>query len=248
MGCLKRNRKLCLRIVATLSTDFKYLVVAMFMATLQMAGVAQSTYELGVLPLVNVNMKFKKEWSLNTKIESRQLFQRGEFNDSKESKYTYVLTDLSFIAAKKISLNGRIAGGYLLRYEDDAFFHRFIQQYVVVQRLSGWRLAHRISSDQTFSSVERPEFRLRYRITSEIPLNGVSVDEGEFYVKINNEYLNSLQANKYDLEIRLVPLLGYDITDNFKLELGLDYRVDSFIYTITEHNYWICFNVFIDIK
>jgi hypothetical protein len=118
----------------------------------------------------------------------------------------------------------------------------------VVQRLSGWLFAHRVSSEQTFSSVERPEFRLRYRITSEIPLNGVSVDEGEFYVKINNEYLNSLQANKYDLEIRLVPLLGYDITDNFKLELGLDYRVDSFIYTITEHNYWICFNVFIDIK
>lgn len=214
---------------------------------LQFSVFAQSTYQFGGLPSVNLNKKLKNDWSLNTKIESRQVFQRGEINGSSDKEYNYVLTDLSLIAAKKVGLNSRIAGGYLIRFEDGDFFHRFIQQYVIVQKLSGWRLAHRISSDQTFSKIEKPEIRFRYRITSEIPLNGESVDPGEFYLKLNNEYVNSFQVLEYDLEIRLIPLLGYDIKDNFKIESGLDYRVNSFFNNSTRHSYWMTFNLFIDI-
>lgn len=214
---------------------------------LQFSVSAQSTYQFGVLPSVNLNKKMKNNWSLNTKLESRQLFQRGEFNGTADKEYNYVLTDMSLIAAKKVGLNSRIAGGYLIRLEDGDFFHRFIQQYVIVQKLSGWRLAHRIMSDQTFSKIEKPDIRLRYRITSEIPLNGESVDPGEFYLKLNNEYINSFQANEYDLEIRLIPLLGYDITDNVKIESGLDYRVNSFLNNSTRHSYWMTFNLFIEI-
>jgi hypothetical protein len=151
------------------------------------------------------------------------------------------------IAAKKVGLNSRIAGGYLIRFEDGEFFHRFIQQYTIVQKMSGFRLAHRILSDQTFSKIEKTEIRFRYRITSEIPLNGESVDPGEFYLKLNNEYINSFQALEYDLEIRIIPLLGYDITDNFKIESGLDYRVNSFINNSTRQSYWMTFNFFIDL-
>lgn len=102
-------------------------------------------------------------------------------------------------------------------------------------------MAHRFSSDQTFNSENPRELRLRYRITAEIPLNGQSVDPGEFYLKLNNEYLNSWQDGEYDLEIRLVPLAGFEFTDNNKLEFGLDYRLSSFLDGSSRNSFW--FNI-----
>lgn len=135
----------------------------------------------------------------------------------------------------------------MLRVEADELFHRFTQQFIMVQRLSGFRLAHRFLSDQTISDAERPEFRLRYRISSEIPLNGQSVDPQEFYLKVNNEYVNSLQDAAYDLEVRLIPLLGYDISEHFKIETGLDYRVSSFLNDAGRHSFWMSLNIFIEL-
>lgn len=208
---------------------------------------AQDTYQFGLLPSLNVNKKLKSDWSLNTKIESRQLFQNGDFIGNVEKKYKYVLTDFSLITAKKIGLNSRMAGGYFIRLEKTQLVHRFIQQYTVVQRLSGYRLAHRFLSDQTLTKDETLEFRIRYRITAEVPLNGEALDPGEFYFKINNEYLNSFQDTEYNFEMRLVPLLGYDLTESYKIETGLDYRINSFFNNSARHSFWISLNFFIEI-
>lgn len=208
---------------------------------------AQSTYQIGLLPSINLNYKLENDWSLNSKIESRHLFQSGKFNGNSERVYNYILTDISMIAAKKVGLNSRIAGGYLIRLREEKVFHRFIQQYTVVQRLTAFRLVHRFSSDQTFSQEEKPEFRLRYRIASEVALNGESVDPNEFYFKLNNEYLNSWQDVDYDLEIRLVPLLGYNLSNNDKIEMGFDYRVNSFLDNTTRHSLWMNMNWFIEL-
>ena len=230
-----------------MSTKTIALIFIWMLVQLEPPAYAQNAFQIGALPSINLNSKLKHGWSLNTRVESRQLFQQREPDEAVARKYEYVLTDFSFIAAKKVGLNSRIAGGYLIRFEADEIFHRFIQQYVVVQKLSGFRLAHRFLSDQTYSQRENPEFRIRYRVTSEIPLNGESVDPGEFYLKINHEYINSLQAKEYDLEMRLVPLLGYDLSNRYKLEAGLDYRVSSFLRNETSHRYWVALNFFVEI-
>lgn len=216
---------------------------------IQFSGVvfSQQTYQVGLLPSINLNSKLKNDWSLNTKLESRQLLQRGLWNDSVLENYNYVLTDLSLVAAKKVGLNGKLAGGYLIRLENGEAIHRIIQQYTTVQRMSGYRLAHRVLADQTISSSERPIFRLRYRLTAEIPLNGESVDVRECYVKLNNEYVNSVQANHYDLEIRVIPLLGYGINDRHKIELGLDYRVTHLFDNNTSQSFWTTLNWYVEI-
>jgi hypothetical protein len=240
-------QKLFLKTAAILNTEktpFLLLIGCVLLAT---TVFSQQTYQMGILPSVNLNAKLKNDWALNTKIESRQLLQNGEFKGSVDKKYKYVLTDFSLIASKKVGLNSRIGAGYLIRLEGGAQIHRFIQQFIVVKRMSGYRLAHRFLSDQTFSKIETPQFRFRYRITSEIPLNGESVDPKEFYVKLNNEYLNSFQTADYDLEIRLVPLLGYDLADNNKIEMGVDYRVNSFLKRRAEHSFWVSLNWFIEI-
>lgn len=208
---------------------------------------AQSTYQVGALPSVNLNYKLKKGWSLNFKIESRQLLQKGTFTGDSNKSYEYLLTDYSLIVAKKIGMNSRISGGYLLRFREGDATHRFIQQYTITQQLSRLRLAHRVVADQTFSTAKATEYRLRYRLVTEIPLNGQSADPKEFYLKIGNEYLNSVQSFDYDIEIRLVPLLGYTMTENHKIEVGLDYRVNSFLNHSARHSFWASLNWFIEI-
>ncbi|HMQ46961.1 MAG TPA: DUF2490 domain-containing protein [Saprospiraceae bacterium] len=207
---------------------------------------AQSTYQLGVLPSINLNYKLRNDWSANFKIESRQLLQRGTFNSDVDKSYQYVLTDYSWIVARKIGLNARLSGGYLFRFREGQATHRLIQQYTIIQRLPSLRLAHRIVTDQTFSDSDDTEYRLRYRLATEIPLNGQSADPKEFYIKISNEYLNSLQSAEYDLEIRVVPLLGYAVTDKQKVEFGLDYRVNSFLDKNARHSFWISLNWFFE--
>jgi hypothetical protein len=237
--------KLSSKTAVTLNTKIASLYVLLLL-NVHNIFFAQGSFELGILPAVNFNKKLKNDWSLNSRIESRMLLQSGVIKGAVDRSYNYVLTDFSLIAAKKVGLNSRVAAGYLIRFEEGDVHHRFIQQYTIVQRFSAFRLAHRAVSDQTFSSVEAPEFRLRYRITTELPLNGESADPGELYLKINNEYLNSIQARDYDLEIRVVPLLGYEFTEKLRLETGLDYRVDSFLNAKASHTYWMTVNFFME--
>lgn len=192
-------------------------------------GLTQNTYQLGVLPSFNLNKKLSAQWKTNLKIESRQSLKEGFFKESNQVQYEYVLTDFTLILAKKVGLGNTLSGGYTLRLREGDLIHRSIQQFTVVRKFSEYRLAHRLSTDQTFIKDEPVEFRLRYRLTLEFALAGQSVNPKEFYLKINNEYLNILQDKDYDLEIRFVPFLGYKFTDENKLEMGLDYRLDSFV-------------------
>ncbi len=198
----------------------------------------QDTYLLGTLPSFNLNKGINSDWSLNLKAEGRLLFLQGEFGGEAHSDINLQLADFALTASRKTGLNNSLAGGYQIRLRGEQIFHRFIQQFTLVSRYEAFRMAHRFSSDQTFDSDNPWEIRLRYRITAEIPLNGQSVDPGEFYLKLNNEYLNSWEEGDSDLEIRLVPLAGYEFTDNNKLEFGLDYRLSSFIDGSSRNSFW----------
>ncbi len=230
-----------------MNTEKQFLFFICLCLSFSHETMAQSTFQVGCLPSINFNYKLKNDWALNFKIESRQLLQRGTFNDDSDKNYEYVLTDYSFIAAKKVGLNSRLSGGYLFRFRGGNAIHRLIQQYTVTQKLPLLRLAHRVVADQTFSPREATEFRLRYRLAVELPLNGQSADPKEFYLKISNEYLNSIQNADYDLEIRFVPLLGYAITEKHKIEVGLDYRINSFLNQYARHSFWTSLNWFIEI-
>lgn len=208
---------------------------------------AQGIYQIGILPALNINIGLPGDYGLNFKSESRQAFVTGEFSAGSEKDYEYVLSDFSLIASKKVGLANKIAGGYLIRIRDNRIIHRTIQQYTLIRRFGTFRLAHRFAADQSFASDEDVELRLRYRITSEFPLNGESVDAREFYFKINNEYLNAFQGNTYDLEMRISPLFGYQFSDNNKLEYGLDYRLGSFLNNSSKNNLWVSISWYVKI-
>ena len=208
---------------------------------------SQSTYRAGLLPKLNIGKKFTNLYALNFKTESRLAFSQGRFQDNPPFKADYLLTDVSLILSRKVGLNNKIAGGYLARFRDGKVIHRSIQQFTLVSRFSTFRLGHRFASDQSFTSGEKPEIRLRYRIASDFPLNGESLDPKEFYLKVSNEYLNSFSGSSYDLEIRFSPLVGYYFSDVNKFEFGLDYRISSFIEDPARHSFWLGINWYLKI-
>lgn len=212
-----------------------------------LSGYSQSNFQSGLLPSINLNKKLENDWSLNFKIESRQILKEGIIGDDNPIQYDYELTDLSIVSAKKIAINQTIAAGYLIRLRDQKPTHRFIQQYVITSNYSGFRLSHRFVADETFDEGEAMELRLRYRISSLFPLNGQSIDPKEFYIKINHEYVNAFQNSDYNLEIRLIPFLGYVVNDDSKFEFGLDYRINSFLENQTSNRYWLSLNWFLSI-
>ncbi len=204
---------------------------------------AQSNLEVGSLPAINLNSDLGNGYRLNFKWESRQIIE--SVSEADANRVNFVLSDFSAIVSKKVDLRSSIAGGYLIRFEGDAVIHRTIQQFALVRRLTGIRIGHRFASDQTFGKKEDFSFRLRYRLTGEFPLSGQEVDNKEFYLKVNNEYLNAFERNSYDFEIRLVPSMGYLFTDKNKLEAGLDYRIDSFVNGTAVSNLWLAISWYI---
>ncbi|MDP3436325.1 MAG: DUF2490 domain-containing protein [Bacteroidales bacterium] len=216
----------------------KRLSIILILSAFSVICAAQTGKQYGVMPSINLLKQFPKNWSTNFKLESRQSLYNQML------KYDYLLTELSLVITKRIAPNITIGAGYLIRAEDDEFKNRAIQQISFGKKYPGFRMAHRFMTDQTFGKSSDTEFRLRYRISSEIPLEGESIDVKEYYLKINNEYLNSWQKSDYDLEIRLGALIGYSISSINDLEIGIDYRLDSFISGNRRERIWLSINFF----
>lgn len=207
---------------------------------------SQGIYSAGVLPQINLNISLFKDWRLNARVESRQLFSEGRFNQNFKTEFRYDLTDIVLIVSKKVNVNGTLGAGYLIRFQGNAGIHRFIQQFSTVNEYDFFRLGHRISTDQTIRKNDPVEFRFRYRISLEKAANGKNVDPKEFYFKLNNEYLFSLQDKETGLEIRLIPALGYAFNDNNKFESGIDYRLNEFISGASVSRFWWCLSWFVN--
>lgn len=205
---------------------------------------AQTAYQLGLLPSLNINKRFSRDWSLNFKAESRQQLLSFKKGDAAVFDYEYLLTDISLTAGKRISSRGTLSGGYLVRIDGSEVKHRLIQQLSLARRYPGFSLSHRFATDQTFSKNEETEIRLRYRLSSEVALQGETLDPKEFFLKISHEYLNSFQGSDYDLEIRTASLLGYALSKADKFEIGIEHRADKFFGDSRRNRFWIAINFF----
>lgn len=227
-----------------MNTRFKFSVVFTILICLQPIY-SQVQTRAGFLPSINYNHKINKIYEVNFKLESRHVVFEDNTSQDDHFKYRYSLTDISALMGRKVGLNSKVILGVLTRIETNDAYLRTIQQFIFQAKINDFRVVHRIVADQTFSSTESTEFRLRYRLSSEIPLSGLKADVKEFYFKLNSELLNSLQENEYDIELRVVPSLGYVINERQKIEMGLDNRIVSFIDNQTRFATWITINWFL---
>ncbi len=202
-------------------------------------ALAQDSYETGLLPKFNVNASLNAFWEINAKAESKVAFFEGNFDGYQQQNLIHRRTELAFAAERKTGYNSSLAGGYLLRLHDKKPGHRLFQQYSIVSSYASFKLGHRFSSDQTFKTGGANEYRLRYRISTALPLDGTKIDPNESYLKFSNEYLGGLHDKDYNLEIRTLAAIGKNIGKTQKAEAGLSYRVEEVFRNISSQEFWV---------
>lgn len=202
----------------------RMLIISVFLTLCSLAAIAQSSYTGGVQLEVKPSISFQNDWKLNGKVSSRLMFFEGSSNQSLTGISDYERAELEFILTKKTSSSTSWGGGYLLRNQNGDIKQRLIQQLSIDNTYGNLNLEHRFRFDETFQKDEAIEYRFRYRIGFEKPLNTKSK---KTYVFLNNEYLQSLQDKKFEMELRLLPGVGYKLNDNNKLEAGIDFRVEN---------------------
>lgn len=201
----------------------------------------------GLLPKINFNTVIAHRLSLNIQAENQHAFAKGEFSGESDVGHNFEQTEISMILSGRVGLNNKLAGGYLVQLQDGETSHRAIQQFTIVHSWRRLRIGHRFATEQTFSEGEDTEFRFRYRLTGEIPLNGEAADPGESYLKVSNEFLPSFQNSESEVELRFSPVVGYIISDHSKLEYGFNYRGSPLFESSTESDFWISISWFVKI-
>jgi hypothetical protein len=194
-------------------------------------------FHAGLLPEVSVSYKWSDKIQQTVKIESvHELYQA----ESARFEYAYDQTDIQLFLEGRLNPFIKIAGGYQYRLEGNGDNpHRFIQQAALLQRMTGFRIGHRFRTDQTIYSSNAVKMRLRYRLSAELPLEGQSLDAGEFYLLMSGEPIYSWQDAKSDMEVRFVTSFGYFINNKTKLVMGLDYRLENLLDDPASQKLWL---------
>ena len=184
-------------------------------------------------PDITINYRLSDSYFLNMKTESFHRVMQYDQDDSPLWKHSYTGTDIQLFVTRRLSPFHRLALGYQYGYKpDEKASHRIIQQFSLLRRPGNLVLAHRFRTDQTFHHEDPLRIRLRYRISTEIPLQGQSLDPREFFLVLSDELLLSAQDRSYSAENRAVINLGYAFLAGQKIQAGIDYRLsrrsDSF--------------------
>ncbi|MDD2197802.1 MAG: DUF2490 domain-containing protein [Bacteroidales bacterium] len=201
---------------------------------------AQPSVTSGLLPKLSLSYSLPKGYKLDNSIESRQkLYGKNPFAQGNFA-YAYVLTDFNTSLSKSIGNKRSIGVGYTLRISDVGIYHRALQQFTWTKIYKNSSLVNRFASDQTFGPKNSVQLRLRYRALFKIPLSDKNANSNGFYLKLGNEYLGIINSDKdSDIEIRLIPLLGYKINQKAAIEFGLDGRINKIFEKNSSLSIWV---------
>jgi hypothetical protein len=218
----------------------KVIVVSLILSLSVLIASAQSSYNGGVQLEVKPSFSFQNDWKLNSRLASRFLFFEGSDSQSFTTLADVERVELELISTKKVSSTMSLGGGYLVRVQKGAVKHRLIQQLSLSNEYETFSLAHRFRFDETFQVDKATTYRFRYRIGFEKPLNKKGNDDNSMYFILNNEYIPSVQDGQYNLEMRLLPALGFNLNNRNSLEVGLDYRVEN-LFTSTNKQIYLLY-------
>lgn len=205
------------------------LLVVLFLSTRIVSAQQNKVFFTGVFPEISLTKKLNSHYKLNLKLENQEILFDYRDAEIDNPQFTHYRTDLMMFLNRDIRPGASIALGLFHRIQEDENANRFIQQFAVLQRMRNLRINHRFRTDQTFTKNDDVEFRIRYRFTLEIPLDGAEIDPKEYYMVISNEPILSYKGDEFEIENRAIVALGKVFNINEKLEWGIDYRTDGFI-------------------
>ncbi len=96
--------------------------------------------------------------------------------------------------------------------------NRIFQQFITRQRIGRVQLLHRYRFEQRFFETAF-EFRFRYFLALNLPLNKPGMTDKTFYLSAYNEIFLNGQGNAFDRN-RLYGGLGFRLNDALRFELG----------------------------
>lgn len=190
-------------------------------------------------PEIKINYSPKNRWSFNFEINNRNNLATTETQNNFKVQHL----EFSHFTSYESGFYSKISLG--LRYRNRVWFDpkssnefRITQQYSYIEKYNDLRLDHRVRFEQRFYE-EETIYRSRYRIGIDIPLSGLSLNQKEYYTVLTTETLYSLsQKSKPQLDQRFTASLGQQTTQNLKLQLAVEYRLENYLQTIT-HRFFV---------
>ena len=103
--------------------------------------------------------------------------------------------------------------------------HRVYQQFISKQRFGHLFLTHRYRAEQRFFNDDF-SLRMRYWLSAYISINKMEIKKGTVFTSFYNEIFMQTQYNYFDRN-RIYGGLGYGLTDNIKIEVGVVRQVTN---------------------
>lgn len=204
-------------------SPIKTLCILLLFTPLALMG--QSDMHLKWEPKLAFSANINERWSYN--LQAGGLHFLDNLSRQSEGQHTErvdarAFLSYSFFRKRKLSV------GYMYRKtqpfeENPGYEHRLSTLYSFQNYAQAWRLGHRIMAEQRWRSSSN-QFRMRYRFSGDVPLQGQKLDVNEFYFLASNELVLAADSESYSLENRFTSLLGWQMSESIKLELGAEYR------------------------
>ena len=181
---------------------------------------------------IALNTKLNSRWSLNANIGNRNLLTT--YLGSEAFHFTARHIQAGINTAYEIGLYTKLGGGMMYRWntlgDSDAENElRTTQQFSMARHYNALRIVHRWKADQRFKGSQL-EHRLRYRFSTDFPLQGLSLDVNELYLLFSTESIFNFGKDINPMwDQRLNTGLGFQLSKPIKLQLSLQYRWEDYI-------------------
>lgn len=223
------------------------ILISYILCSLPLSIWAQSSSRWGSLPEFMVTKKVSSKSGLSFQVEPMLQIGDQAINESLQFDERHVRTDLTFFYSYTLNPNWKLAGGLMHRLREGKDRQRTIQQISYSKRSSSLRFGHRFRIDQTFASDVPTVWRLRYRYSLELPLQGADLNDGEFYLISSVELLFISSSDQNTSEQRAAASLGYFMNKKNKFEVGIDYRAGDVFDVLNLHQTWLSLNYFLNL-
>lgn len=186
--------------------------------------VAQKSHRVKWEPRLAFSAKIAPRWEYSLQAGGLQFL--ADFPQQEEASTTERL-DLRAYLSYSFFRNRKLSLGYLYRKtkpgaEVTGYEHRLTLQYSFQNYWQAWRFGHRVATEQRWRNAGL-QSRIRYRLSGDVPLQGKKLDVQELYFLASEELVLAIDEG-WRLENRLATNLGWQISRQSKLELGLEFR------------------------
>ena len=192
-------------------------------------AIGQAPLELKAEPSISLSWKINDRWSMTGQVKAGQLLAGNKasgFEKSFTERFeSQVFANYSIFGSRRISL-GYVTGIDDPFMDEPGYEHRLTEQFSFVANPGQLRMAVRLRAEQRFRTSGFQQ-RYRARLSTDLPLRGERLDEGEPYLILQNEILTSPDEGKVPFDNRFDAGIGWLLPGKQKFQFQLQHRFEK---------------------